>query len=101
MANFFGKNNFAGNVRYDARGLVSKCKEHLSKNVIEFKLTKREAIIQWIFSLNEINKKKIFFNFFFYGNETKIKNFVTTKIILFPQKIMLKFLFKQLSMFFF
>ena len=34
-ANFFGINHFAGKVRYDARGLVSKCKDHLSKNVIE------------------------------------------------------------------
>ena len=86
LANFFGKNNFAGNVRYDARGLVSKCKDHLSKNVIEFKLTKREALIQWIFNLNKINKKNIF-NFLLYGEKTKIKKFVTTKIILFHQKI--------------
>ena len=73
LANFFGKNNFAGNVRYDARGLVSKCKDHLSKNVIEFKLTKREALIQWIFNLNKINKKNIF-NFLLYGDKTKKKN---------------------------
>ena len=32
---FFGINHFAGKVKYDARGLVSKCKDHLSKNVIE------------------------------------------------------------------
>ena len=44
-----------------------------TKNAIEFKLTKREALIQWIFNLNKINKKNIF-NFLLYGDKTKKKN---------------------------